>query len=367
MSNPRPLKIGFMMDQIAGHVTNYRNLRKVLDDDPTVAPTWWEIDFYKEDGLIERASQALRVVPTYPTGVLRGAVELRRGMTASRFDAIYCNSSVAGFFSRRFADTPTMFDSDSTPLQIDHMPTYESPDDARPVAWAKHRMSKRLFHKVARVQAWSSWARGSFIADYDVPADRVVVNPPGVDLELWRPPAQRRTASGAVRVLFVGADFDRKGGRLLLDWFHRQPAGLVDLHLVTRAELPPEAGLTVHNDLHPNSPELMALYRAAELFVLPSLGECFGIATVEAMAAGLPVITSDAGGTADIIDHGRNGFIVDTGEQQSLDAALDRLVANAELRGRMGDVSRSLACERFDLRTNARRVVEHLRAISDAR
>ena len=60
------------------------------------------------------------------------------------------------------------------------------------------------------------------------------------------------------------------------------------------------------------------LYQQADVFVLPSLAEAFGIATVEAMGCGLPVVVSDAGGTADIVDPGVNGYITKRGDGREL-------------------------------------------------
>ncbi len=360
----RPLAVGFVVDQIAGHVTSYRNLRRIVEEDATIEPTWLEIEFEKPSARLERTARSLRV-PPYVTGVARGLVEVRKALHHGPFDVIYCNSSVASMFTRPLTRTPTMLHLDSTPHQLDEMPTYPGPSDPAPIAAVKQHLSQRLFTSVAAIQAWSNWARDSFIADYGVAPERVTVNPPGVDLDIWQPRAgtRERRPDGPVRVLFVGADFERKGGPLLLDWWRRQPLGTAALDVVTRDPLTAEPGLHVHRGLTPNSAELRALYADADVFVLPSLGECFGIATVEAMASGLPVVASDAGGSADIVVDGENGFLVPAGDQRSLDEAMARLCASSAMRGRMGQRSRDLAAQRFDLGDRARTTIALLRGL----
>jgi glycosyltransferase involved in cell wall biosynthesis len=227
------------------------------------------------------------------------------------------------------------------------------------VAKLKWRLCRDEFRAATLLHAWSRWAKQSAIDDYGIAAGKVVVNPPGVDLANWaRGIAPAANGDGHVlRVLFVGGDFRRKGGELLLRWMREQQRDDVELHLVTKEPVSPQAGVFVYRDLQPNSDQLLGLYHQADLFVLPSLGECFGIATVEAMAAGLPVIASDVGGTADIIDHGHNGFIVKAGDLGDLTAAIDAVLADAGRRAAMSARSRALAEERFDLHRNARRTL----------
>jgi len=217
------------------------------------------------------------------------------------------------------------------------------------------------------VHAWSNWARRSFIDDYGVEADRVIVNPPGIDTALWQRPSPLTATNDSVRVLFVGADFERKGGSMLLDWHRRQDPARITLVIATRDEVPSTAGVEVHRGLSPNSPELRKLFHGADLFALPSAGECFGIATVEAMAAGLPVIASDAGGSADIIDDGVNGAIVRAGDQSSLDAALDHLSSSGDARVTFGAASAVRARQLFDVHTTAARTIESLHSIAGSR
>jgi glycosyltransferase involved in cell wall biosynthesis len=116
--------------------------------------------------------------------------------------------------------------------------------------------------------------------------------------------------------------------------------------------------------MQPNSERLLDLYRQSDLFVLPSLAECFGIATIEAMASGLPVIASDVGGTADIIEPARNGFIVPGNDGRALAQAIAAILDDPALRLRMGRQSRQLAEQRFDLRRNAQLTFDYLKQIA---
>jgi glycosyltransferase involved in cell wall biosynthesis len=165
-------------------------------------------------------------------------------------------------------------------------------------------------------------------------------------------------------VLFVGGDFRRKGGTHLLEWYQNQDPANYELHVVTREPVAPRPGLFIYNNMQPNSPDLRRLYMQSDLFVLPSMGECFGIATVEAMAAGLPVIASDVGGTADIIEPGRNGYIIPAGSAAAINQAITAIAGNKSRMHDMGLQSRQIAEERFDLEVNARRTLSWLKQIA---
>jgi glycosyltransferase involved in cell wall biosynthesis len=360
-------RVGFLMDQVAGHITNYRNIRRVVERDPEVEPAFMEVSYYRPAGRIERVSKLLRpLVPTYVSGNLRAYVDARRALGRRRFDAVLTNAPVAIFFPKFFEHTPTVVDFDSTPRQVDAMKEYTSIADPGPLAYLKWRLKRNLWMSADRLQAWSHWARDSAIRDYGMPAGKVIVNPPGVDLTFWRPGPSKQQDS-PLRMLFVGGDFRRKGGPLLLDWFNCQPPGRAQLHIVTKENVASGRGVHVYHDMEPNSKRLLQLYHDADVFVLPSAAECFGIATVEAMAAGLPVVVTDSGGTADIVDHGSNGFIVPVGDVRALFSALEMILDDGPLRARMAQRSRQLAEARFDVETNASRTIALLKEIADAK
>ena len=77
---------------------------------------------------------------------------------------------------------------------------------------------------------------------------------------------------------------------------------------------------------------LVELYKAADAFVLPALIETFGIVLIEAMAAGLPVVTTDAPGCRDVIREGRDGMMVPHGDTAALARAMERLLDEPSLR-----------------------------------
>ena len=363
-------KIGFVMDQIAGHVTNYHNMRDVVPLDPELEATWHEIHYYKSGGWIEQLRERiLPFMPTYATGIMRGAWEAHKALRGGTYDALFSNASIGVFFTRTFRRIPTMIDFDSTPLQIDQMDAYKSSVDPKPIAAFKWRLTRDMMHSATLLQAWSRWAKRSAVDDYGIPAEMIVVNPPGVNLGFWRPNPTLRSSSAPhpSKVLFVGADFRRKGGDLLLEWYKGQRPENVELHIVTREPVDSGPGVYVYHNIQPNSDQLIGLYQSSDLFVLPSLAECFGIATVEAMAAGLPVIASDVGGTADIIEPERNGFIVPANDVAALSCAIATILGDATRLRNMGAQSRLLAEERFDLRKNTQHTFNYLKQIAAAR
>ncbi|MEM4255263.1 MAG: glycosyltransferase family 4 protein [Candidatus Norongarragalinales archaeon] len=93
--------------------------------------------------------------------------------------------------------------------------------------------------------------------------------------------------------------------------------------------------------------DLAALYAACDCFVLPSLWEPFGIVVVEAMATGKPVVGTDIGGIPEIIEHGKNGFLVQPRDARALAQRITFLLQNKKTARKMGAEGRKIAVKKF--------------------
>jgi glycosyltransferase involved in cell wall biosynthesis len=350
------LRATFVLEQHLGHATFAENLRAAVSEDPSITARWVDVSYASSGAWWER----LPLLPEAVRGTLRGRAEVNRGVGAPR-DITFFNTQVPAVIAgRRARRGPYVLCTDITPLQYDRMAEAYAhrADRPGPFAAAKFRWNRRVFRAATAWVAWSSWTAGSLVEDYGVSADRVHVISPGVDLTRWHPSGHR--ADGPVRLLFVGADFERKGGPLLLDAFDRLPTGTATLDIVTKSPLAERPGITVHRDFGPNDAGLIALYGHCDVFVLPSRAEAFGIAAAEASAAGLPVVASDVGGLVDIVVDGRTGFLVPPDDAVTLAARLRQLVDDPSLRDRFGDAAAAHARQHFDAAANARRIVELL-------
>lgn len=347
----------FFMEQHLGHRVHYQNLRAVIDRSDQIYPTWVPITYTGLNNFIER-------FPFFPSnirGSLVGRQQVQQGLKVEPCDVLYFNTQTpAALGNPRAQGKPYLIATDITPIQYDRLANqYGHPVDSISILKRyKHRVTTEVFQGAARVLPWNSWTAESLIQDYGVEPGRVEVMPVGVDLERWHP--NDHAHRERVRILFVGNDFERKGGYLLLEAFRSLPSGVAELALVTHTAVPGLEGVTVHNNIQPNSAELLDLYRSSDIFVLPSNAEAFGIAAVEASASGLPVIATSTGGLVDIIVDHETGFLIPVGDVSALSTHLRTLVENAELRQRMGQAAHQRAQSRFDARKNAARLEQIL-------
>ena len=93
----------------------------------------------------------------------------------------------------------------------------------------------------------------------------------------------------------------------------------------------------------------------ADLFLLPSESESFGLAALEAMSCEVPVITTDAGGLPEVVVNGETGFLCPVGDVEGMAAAALRLLSDEDLRRRFGEAGRRRAVEQFSQEAIVRR------------
>ena len=194
-----------------------------------------------------------------------------------------------------------------------------------------------------RVRVSSDWARSSLAAG-GVPASKISVLQQPVDVERYAPSADRPPSDGPLRVCFVGSLDLRKGFVYLLRAARLLNAG-VSIELVggtgdrcCRRLLEQErSGLDVQ--VAPGDPR-PALARA-DLFVLPTLEDGSPFAVAEAMASGLPVITTTATGAAEWIQPDRSGWLTPPASAQALANALAGAVKCRRALADMGSAARA--------------------------
>ncbi len=338
--------IAYVMEQTLGSVTHYLNLRREETDD-FGGQRWVPIEY--------RSGK----LPWTVTASLAARKSL--GAVVGDVDGVFMHTTtLAPLCVDHFARKPTVLSTDATPFNKRMMrDDYGLKPESQLAERAKRLLYRQVFSRCAGFVAWSNWAKASFVEDYGCREEDVAVIPPGIDLNHFSQGARQNELP---RLLFVGGDFVRKGGDLLLDVFRRRLKGRAELVIVTRDPVAEEPGVHVHHNVRANSQELTTLYRTSDVFVLPTKADCYSLVCMEALASGLPIVATNVGGIPDVIHEGETGHLVDPGDGGKLGDLLETLVADPALRHRMGDLGRADALRRFGARENARSLFEFVRS-----
>lgn len=167
------------------------------------------------------------------------------------------------------------------------------------------------------------------------------VIPNGVDLDRFRPASEQERArvrrelglaDNTLGVLFIGHEFDRKGLPLAMKALRHVPmakllvvGGTPDMIRRGTAQAT-EIGIGDRARFYGSQPEPLPFFHAADVFVLPSAYESYGLVVTEALASGLPVVSTPVGIAPDVISDGVNGYIV-TADAGVIGDRLNRLAA----------------------------------------
>ena len=343
------MKLALCLEQTLGHRAHTRNLEQAtcgMDGADVVRVEYRERGRLPLPWTVRGSADACRVLRQRPPA-----------------DITFFHTQSIGLFAglatrgRKYA-----ISIDATPVQMDAMgKSYSHQRQAAIVEAAKRSLYRRVLQQASLVVAWSAWARESLICDYGVSANHIEVIHPGASPAFFQIsrsiPARRPT------ILFVGGDFERKGGPLLLEaWAALRDRA--DLVLVTSAQVDSAPGIRVVRDATPGSKALIDAYANADIFCLPTLGDCTSVAVEEAMAAGLPVVTTDVGSNRSTVSDGGSGLIVPPGSLEELGSALTELLDDPTLRRRMGGAARDAAGRDMNAETNAGRLLRLLESVA---
>jgi starch synthase len=361
----KKLRVLFINSGILGHQSVHRLLEQTVQAVPQMEPC--HIDLSQGLSVTDRVIR--RLMCLRPPGVLgrgcqnmdlaRWRHELHCGLLAARriracerwnreFDLIHFHPQATAYCSlRRMKKTPAIVSIDCTPgLAGQDVSALERLTYRPNVAH-----DGKVFRAAAAIVSTSKWAAEDLARAYPDCTGKINVLPYPVRLEMfdegWAQERYLRSSAASdvpLRVLFVGGDFPRKGGLELLEAWNRGGfAGSARLQLVTNWPLREQdlpSGVLLVKNVSAYTPAWRQLWREADIFVMPTRSEAFGMVYQEAAAAGLPCIATRINAIPEIIAHGETGLLVDPGDIPGLIQALRTLVGSAEVRRSMGAAAR---------------------------
>ena len=206
------------------------------------------------------------------------------------------------------------------------------------------RVAQQLQHIVTVSQA----SRRDIIEAFGVPPEHITVVPNGVDLDVFHPLPEIRREPQTIMTT-ASSEAPLKGGAIFLEAIAGLRRQYPELKVILVGRLRPEGALYQKMTalglvdcielVQASGPEEIArLYARATCAVVPSLYEGFGLPAVEAMACGVPVITTDGGALPEVVDEA--GVVVPAGDAASLQQAIAALLADSQRRAVLAQAGR---------------------------
>ena len=251
-------------------------------------------------------------------------------------------------------------------VRLPHIASFHTLGEAKIRARAEENESKvrirserDTLHRADRIVAVSEHERGNMIDFYEAPGDRIQVIPCGVDMDVFKPmprdEARRELGLGDENVLlYVGRVQPLKGPELLLESVARMGlneelkvlivGGDVtgDEEMTKVRRLAEELGIDHLVSFEGTVPHkrLVHYYNAADLCVVPSFYESFGLVAAEAMACGTPVVATAVGGLPETVKDGLNGSLIRDRNPEALAEKINLLLNDVRLRGLLASRAR---------------------------
>lgn len=204
-------------------------------------------------------------------------------------------------------------------------------------------LSPEGFAKGRRIILNSGKCRDEYIEYYGAPEENLEVVYNGVDSDTFRPRPDIRAAArkefgllpNDVAVLFVGPGFQRKGLDTLIQAAKNLPGSVKVLVVGKGKSIEDQRLIRVGQ-----ADSMERCYAAADIFALPTKYDPFANSTMEALASGLPVVTTTSNGVSEIMQDGENGLIIGPNDPDALTIRLRTLAEDSNLRERLGSAGR---------------------------
>lgn len=366
----RKYRFAFILNTTVGNMTRYQNLRKYAEKAADIEFVWAPISAYPPLQIARRFSAMphlwlARAWIFWQIAPLFCRLERIDAVMVHLFEAELALAARACIIKSPLlvssTDEAPAFDEETYPL-------YEYQKQ-------KSRWRRRLRLRLDRWRGrhvdlfipFTTWTAGLIRTGCSLPASKVHPIHVGIDLEIWTRRGRREPCADArVKILFVGGEFARKGGDLLLSLFRRHYSDRAELHLVTN-QAPPLSDDHVHvySDLLPNDAKLVRLFADCDLLVVPTSADLAPWVFLEAMAMECPPIGTAVGAIGEFIEDGVTGFVVPGGDADTLNARIQQLLNDPKLRGTMGRAGRKKIEEDYDAAKNVPAILDLMRFAVD--
>ncbi|MFP4475049.1 MAG: glycosyltransferase family 4 protein [Desulfatibacillaceae bacterium] len=243
----------------------------------------------------------------------------------------------------------------------------------------ERRIKRHLLSRAAVITASSRFLAGQ-TARYAPPRADVRTLYWGVDLQDFQPAGEREEDGGTVKIGFCKRLHHLAAPDVMLDAFSRalEKADVaLELHMAGDGPMASELrdraeALGLGESVRwrgwiSGNRSLARFFREMDVFCMPSRRESLGVAAIEAMACGIPVVSTYVGGIPEVVEHGVSGILVDSGDVEALSDALVRLAEDPDARLQMGRAGRRVAEKRFDWQHSVRNMIAIYEEILSAR
>ena len=195
----------------------------------------------------------------------------------------------------------------------------------------------KTFNNASCIFTTSEYTKKAIIRDYNVDAEKIFVVYNGINIKEVSGNTKKKYNK---TILFVGFDFERKGGPTLIRAFEILKNTMPDAKLIIVGANPDISMPDVEIMGSLSHPDVVELYQKCSVFAMPSLSEPFGIVFLEAMANQLPCIGCNVNAMPEIIEDGKTGFLIEPNNHEQLAEKLIVLLEDDNLMKIMGEAGR---------------------------
>ena len=209
------------------------------------------------------------------------------------------------------------------------------------------RAERRMFGAADLVVCRNGWAKTSLRGDFGVPERRIHVARNSIEVQdAHRWDGKNREHGGLPRIVFVGNQWKRKGGDLAVRIHQERFADRAELHVFSqKPDVDRSAKNVVWHGFVDRDQLMNELLPSMDVFLLPSREDMLPWAALEASSIGLPVVAANVGAMGEVVVDGATGVLCEPGSAHAFGDALERLLADAPLRERMGRAGREHVAE----------------------